>query len=179
MPVNGEFENLPAETDSKIGKFEGEVGKLDQNTMTREANVWWNSLAEGINNKEQLKIKFGDGNATVGFGEMKNRGDGFYIYKNPNNLYWIDTMPQIDCSSLDEKLNVENYIRKNISSITNKNSNNPVLGGTWYVVSIEINPNNNTGTVTYEDGHIQNKASFNYTYEQYSQKIKINKFKVN
>lgn len=173
--VKGEFQNLPAESDSKIGTFEGTVGPLNQSIMGREANVWWNSMAEGMEVKEELAIQFGDGSATVGFGEMVNRGDGVYVYKNKTNLSWIKSMSQIDCMMLDEKLYVEKYVRDNIKTIA---TDKPVLGGQWYVSNINVNPSAKTGEVSYEDGHIQSKANFIYSYDQKTENVTINKFEV-
>lgn len=62
-----------------------------------------------------------------------------------------------------ETVVVETYIRKYINTIV---SPDPVLGGTWYVVSITTDPNTNTGTVVYEDGHIQETSQFSYTIGQ-------------
>lgn len=61
---------------------------------------------------------------------------------------------------LDDQALVEKYLRENIKTLAPEK---PVLGGSWYVVSVEINPSKNTGIVVYEDGHIQGKASFHYT----------------
>jgi len=173
--ITGEFDNLPAEKDSKVGTFEGTVGPLIPEIMGRKASVWWNSFAEGMNVKEELAIEFGDGSATVGFGEMIDRGDGMYVYKDKNNLTYIDSMNQIDCEFLDEKLFTEKYVRNNIVTIT---TDKPILGGSWYVVSVNVIPTSHTGEVTYEDGHIQSKASFTYTYNKSPQSIVITKFEV-
>jgi hypothetical protein len=173
--ITGEFKNLPAESDSKVGAFEGNVGPLDQKLMGRRANVWWDSTAEGMNVKEELEIIFGEGSATVGFGEMIDRGDGVYVYKNKTNLYYIDQMNQIDCEMLDEKLFTEQYIRDNIVTIA---TNKPVLGGTWYVITTIANPIAHTAEVVYEDGHIQSKANIIYTYNKNPQTIAITKFEV-
>ena len=54
---------------------------------------------------------------------------------------------------------VEKYIRDNIKTIV---AEKPVLGGSWYVTSIDVNPLTKTGTMEYEDGHIQGKAIFEY-----------------
>lgn len=173
--IKGEFQNLPAETDSKIGKFVGIMDQLDQNNMSRSATLLWDSFAEGIETKEELLVKWGDGSATVAFGEMIDRGDGVYVYKNKNNLYWIEQMDQIDCENLREKLYIEKYIRDNIQTIS---PNKPVLGGIWYVVSVNIDSNLKTGEVLYEDGHIQNKANFKYTIDTENDKVIFNKFKI-
>ena len=173
--VTGEFQNLPAEKDSKIGTFEGTVGSLDQKIMGRRAIVWWNSLAEGMNVKEELAIEFGDGSATIGFGEMINRGDGVYVYKDKNNLTYFDSLNQYDCEYLDEKLFTEKYIRDNINIIA---TNKPVLGGSWYVLSINVNPAVHTGEIVYEDGHIRSTASLIYSYEKDPQSILVTKFEV-
>lgn len=95
--VTGEFRNLPAEKDKKVGTFEGTVGKVDPYMMGRVADVWWNSMAEGMQVKEQLKITFGEGSAQVGFGEMVDRGDGVYVYKTPDKLFYGLSMIDVVC----------------------------------------------------------------------------------
>ena len=104
--VTGEFQYIPAEKDRKIGLFRGTVEAVDKMSMTRTANVLWDSSAEGMNVTDELVIVFGEGNATVGFGEMLDRGDGVYVYKDPANLYYIDSMTDVACSDLDEKITI-------------------------------------------------------------------------
>jgi hypothetical protein len=157
--VTGEYQNLPAEKDSKVGIFTGTVGKMDPEIGGRIADVWGDSFAEGMRVTEQLNIEFGEGSAVALFGEMVDRGDGVYLYKDATKLTPGFQMSQTDCEALDDKITVEKYIRDNIKVIAPKKS---VLGGSWYITSVSINPSAKTGTMTYEDGHIQGKASFNY-----------------
>jgi len=173
--VTGEFYNIPAQSDSKFGTFEGTIGSLNQNKTGNIANVLWNSRSEGMDTKEELDIQFGEGVATVAFGEMIDRGDGVFIYKNKNNHYYVKPMSEFDCEYLDEKLFIEKYIKENFQTIV---TNKAVLGGTWYIVYININPSTKTGEVTYEDGHIQSKANLIYTYEKNPDKIVITKFEI-
>lgn len=63
-------------------------------------------------------------------------------------------------ASATEEENVESYLRANISRLSPVP---PVLGGTWYVVSVIVSPGTKTGTVEYEDGHIAEKRNFSYT----------------
>ncbi len=58
---------------------------------------------------------------------------------------------------------VENYIRENIGTISPAE---PVLGGTWYVVSIDFS-NENHVSVTYEDGHIQETFEADYEVDMW------------
>ncbi len=99
--VTGEFNYLPAEKDKKTGTFEGTVGAVDKMAMARTADVWWNSMAEGIQNKEQLRIIFGEGNAQVAFGEMVDRGDGVYVYKDINKISYGENMNDVGCDELN------------------------------------------------------------------------------
>lgn len=94
--VKGVFKNLPAEKDSKVGTFSGTVGPLDQKSMARTATLWWDSFAEGMNVTEELVVSFGDGVAGVGFGEMIDRGDGVYVYKDKSAVSWMQ-LNQTDC----------------------------------------------------------------------------------
>jgi hypothetical protein len=57
---------------------------------------------------------------------------------------------------------VEKYIRDNIKTIAIEK---PVLGGSWYVTSVYVNPSTKTGTVRYEDGHIEKKSNFRYSMD--------------
>ncbi len=73
----------------------------------------------------------------------------------------IPVVPTED-NGVQEQALVETYVRDNIKTLAPEQ---PVLGGSWYVVSITVDAVANTGVVTYEDGHIQGKASFTYTIE--------------
>ena len=64
-----------------------------------------------------------------------------------------------DKQSDSDKIIVEQYIRDNVKIIVPEK---PVLGGSWYITSVNINPSLKTGTMTYEDGHIQGNKSFSY-----------------
>lgn len=170
--ASGELDFLPAEKDSKIGSFVGTVGPMEPALMGRRVSSMWNTSAEGLNVTEELKIIFGEGTASIGFGEMIDRGDGVYVYKNPEDLKYTLNLSDVGCDVLDEIENVNNYIRKNI---TNLSTIPAVLGGTWYVVSVDIMPFENKGIVIYEDGHIREKKSFTYTLDSFSgvQNLKI------
>lgn len=157
--VTGEFRYLPAEKDRKVGMFSGIVGPVDKVAMARTLDVWWNSMAEGMETKEQLKIIFGEGTAQAEFGEMVDQGDGTYVYKDPNALTLGVPMTDVACSDLDDRIIVEQYIRDNIKTLVPES---PVLGGSWYVISVHVDPVSKTGTMTYEDGHIQGSATFSY-----------------
>lgn len=60
----------------------------------------------------------------------------------------------------DDVAMVERYVRVHISEIAPEQA---VLGGTWYVTSVLVNPSLKTGSVSYEDGHIMGNANFSYT----------------
>jgi hypothetical protein len=81
-------------------------------------------------------------------------GAGFFIFKSPV------LAPTPTPNVVDIKQNVENYLRANISKLSPVKA---VLGGTWYVVSITTDLEKNSGTVVYEDGHIQEIKNFSYT----------------
>jgi Ni,Fe-hydrogenase I cytochrome b subunit len=78
-------------------------------------------------------------------------------------------------NSLDEKTFIEQYIRDNISTLA---IDNPILGGSWYVVSIIVNPITHTGEIIYEDGHVQSKANIIYTYQENPQSVVVTKWEV-
>jgi hypothetical protein len=72
--------------------------------MARTADVWWDSMAEGMSVREQLQIIFGEGNAQVGFGEMVDIGDGVYLYKDLKNLTYGEYMTDVDCTQIPMKV---------------------------------------------------------------------------
>jgi hypothetical protein len=54
---------------------------------------------------------------------------------------------------------VEEILWKNINTLSPVKA---VLGGTFYVVSMDLDLTNNKGLVIYEDGHVQEKREFSY-----------------
>ncbi len=160
--ATGELNLLPAEKDRKTGDFKGTVGPVNGEMMARTANLWWYTVAEGMNTEEELKIIFGEGTASLGFGEMMDRGDGVYVYKDPKKVSFNLFLTDVACTDLDERVNVEGYLKENISKLS------PVkapVGGTWFVTYITIDINKNSGVVTYEDGHREEKRNFTYVTE--------------
>lgn len=158
--VTGELKFLPAEKDSKVGEFSGTISEVDKMMMARTVNAWWETLGEGMEATEELKIVFGEGIANVGLGEMVyNEMESVYEYKDLEKLNYSLELTDVACSELDEREGVEKYIRENISTLSPIDA---VLGGTWYVVSIWIDSTNKSGSVVYEDGHIQEIRDFAY-----------------
>ena len=98
--ISGSLNILPAEKDKKTGIFVGTVTPVDPVSVTRTATLMWSSSAEGIANTEELFIIFGEGIASVGFGEMKDRGDGVYIYADPKAISYTFNLQQTDCNDL-------------------------------------------------------------------------------
>lgn len=99
--VTGEYQYLPAEKDSKKGTFNGGINLIDPASLMRLANVFWESQAEGVTVTEQLNIQFNDKIAVALFGEMVDRGDGTYIYKDRTKTTPGSVMLMIDCAKLD------------------------------------------------------------------------------
>ena len=95
--VKVSFVFKPFEKDSKQGNFVGTAGPLDKEMMARTAKLMWNASAEGMTNQEELYVIFGEGVASPGFGEMKDRGDGVYVYANPENISYDLNLQQTDC----------------------------------------------------------------------------------
>ncbi len=173
--VKGEYRNLPADKDKMTGVFEGSIGVTNKMTTSRTARVWWMALAEGMTTKQELHINFGQGSAAALFGEMVNRGDGVYVYKDQTKLTPGITMPQIDCGQLVKILTVEEYVRSAIGTLS---IIKPTLGGAWYVTTIDTNPNADTGMVVYEDGHVKSKATFTYLFNKDTYAVAIKNFKI-
>lgn len=163
--VEGELQFIPAEKDKKIGNFTGSIVSSETNNTTQNIVGLWKTQAEGMESTEELRIQFTTTLARVGTGEMKENKDGVYYYADPTNISYALKLEAVNCHDVDERHAVEQYVRDNISTLA---PNSPVLGGTWYVYSISVDPSKNTGTVIYEDGHIQSHATFDYTVEESS-----------
>ncbi|MDE2399937.1 MAG: hypothetical protein KGL67_02945 [Patescibacteria group bacterium] len=168
--VTGELKFLPGEKDSKVGKFEGTVGGVNKTTMLQTADIWWDTFGEGITAKEQLKFTFDKNTASLGAGELIDRGDGVYVYKDPENLFYNIHLTALPCSSLVLRDNVENYLRANISKLSPVKA---VLGGTWHVIGVTVDLGKSAGVVVYEDGHIQEKKNFSYTTNEKQEIISL------
>ena len=82
--------------------------------------------------------------------------------KNVNSLYQTNTSGEkkLNDTSYDDTKLVENYIKENFARLVPERA---VLGGTWYLVKINVNTTTKTGTFTYEDGHKQGMAAFRFT----------------
>lgn len=100
--ASGELKFLPAEKDMKVGTLTGTVSKVDPKSMSRTVDAWWDTHAEGMNTKEQLSIIFGEGTASVGFGEMKDRGDGVYVYAQPEKITYSLNLTDVACEDLNK-----------------------------------------------------------------------------
>lgn len=96
--------------------------------------------------------------------------------KNEKNIEEQNTkLEENTNNAVEEKNAVELFVRQNISNIA---TNDEVLGGTWYVVSIDIDTASDTASVVYEDGHIQSRAILSYLYNSTDKSLKIQNFAV-
>ncbi len=95
--VEGSFTFLPAEKDSKRGILTGTLSALSGDSSVRTVYGWWNVLAEGMNSKEEIIITLSGKTAAVGFGEMKEKEDGSYVYADVNNLSYEPVLQETSC----------------------------------------------------------------------------------
>ncbi len=97
--VSGDLKFIPADKDRKVGIFDGTVSDMDKVAMTQTVDGWWATVAEGMNTTEQLKLIFNDKSAKVGLGEMVDRGDGVYVYKDANSIGYSLEIPSTSCTT--------------------------------------------------------------------------------
>lgn len=168
--ATGELKFLPGEKDTKVGKFEGTVGPVYPKMMARTADLWWNTFGEGMNVMEEQRIIFGEGVASIGFGGTADRGDGVYAYTASPDIHYTLDLNDIACSDLTERENVDKYLKENISKLSPVKT---VLGGTWNVLSATLDLGKNSGTVMYEDGHVQEKRNFSYNVNEKSEVLNL------
>lgn len=110
MKATGELRIYPAEKDSKVGGFDGLV-EIDEKNMSGSVKAWWDVMAEGTRVTEELIFKFDTQKAEIAFGEMKDRGDGFYVYKDKENIFYSMSLDKKDCEDLNQILRKEGYIK--------------------------------------------------------------------
>ena len=158
--ASGELRLLPAEKDALIGKFTGTVsgGGMPPHTL----HAWGSTVGEGMTATHELNIIFDQQEAKIGFGALKVGDDGKYTYEDPAKIDYSFDLSDISCADLNEREAVEKYLWENIAKLS---PIAPALGGNWYVVAAELDLEKNTGEVTYEDGHIQEKRNFSYVLD--------------
>lgn len=93
--VFGSLNLFSAEKDSKTGSFSG-ITKIEDGIGYIKAI--WDVSGEGLSNKEELFIIFEQNVARIGFGEMKDAGEGVYVYADPKNISYSLNLQQTDCS---------------------------------------------------------------------------------
>ncbi len=102
--VSGNLYILPAQKDKKFGTFSGNMSGMDPVAMSGYSDLWWNTLAEGTLQKEELRVALANSEkgaeASVAFGAMMQGTDGAYIYKDKETLTY-QSMPQVGCTQFD------------------------------------------------------------------------------
>lgn len=87
----------------------------------------------------------------------------FFAYQNTDDMYRIDEEienAQEQSAPQGKLMSIESYVTQNISLLSPEKE---VLGGTFYVTKIEVEPEEKKGYVEYEDGHVAYSADFTYT----------------
>ena len=95
--VIGEFSWLLTKNELKSGIFKGTVSPINPTTKKQIVSALWDAKKGSQVRTEELAIIFGGGIANVGFGTMKDRGDGVYVYANPEKLSYEPNLQQTDC----------------------------------------------------------------------------------
>ncbi|MCC6198920.1 hypothetical protein IT401_01790 [Candidatus Nomurabacteria bacterium] len=98
--LTGSFNWLPAEKDSKTGIFDGALTEESTEDGLSVAELWWHTKGEGVTATEQLFVQFDEQRARTGFGEMKDRGDGTFVYANLSDISYMPEMAAIACSEI-------------------------------------------------------------------------------
>ncbi len=96
----GTLQFLPSEKDKKTGSIEGKVIKPSSDMEAYRADLIWTVLSEGTVTKEELKIIFGDGTASIGLGDMIEGEDGIYKYKSIPEIVYGLVLYQTPCEEI-------------------------------------------------------------------------------
>jgi hypothetical protein len=97
--VTGFFDWAPAEKDHLSGTFAGTANEGGADGLAYYT-AWWKVSGEGMTNTQELKFatSTADGLAAVAFGEMKDRGDGTYVYADESKLSYAPNLIKTDCA---------------------------------------------------------------------------------
>lgn len=103
---------------------------------------------------------------------------GGVVFFYRDNIWSTGALPQTATSTPDDTraMSIEEYVKLNISSLSARAGAEEVLGGKFYVTSIEAH--GGAGTVEYEDGHIAFTADFTYSIDASHGAITIDSFLV-
>lgn len=98
--VTGYFWWRPSERDIKVGKFSGKINNKEE-LKNGTLNLVWDAQAEGVTNKEELKIKSSETVVAPGFGEMKSVSD-MWVYANPEKIVFEPNLSLVGCEYMYE-----------------------------------------------------------------------------
>ena len=84
----------------------------------------------------------------------------YFVKLNTTKVTPTPITPTPVTPTVTDNVLVEQYVRANITTLA---PDKPVLGGTWYVTAVTVDPTTTSGTVSYEDGHIASTSNFTYT----------------
>jgi hypothetical protein len=107
--ISGEVKNLPAEKDSKVGDFNAVIVTADNANHENIATGWWDARAEGSVVREELTVSFGPEEIRIFYGEMEDRGDGVYMYKDRQSASMV-SIERIDCNLYDYNFENKNRV---------------------------------------------------------------------
>ncbi|MBP7670736.1 hypothetical protein KA119_00390 [Candidatus Gracilibacteria bacterium] len=106
-----------------------------------------------------MTADFVDFTGSLDFVATTERGTLLFKNDNPSGLAENEVSFEVPVRfGVDEKVLVEDYIRANIGDL---NPTAPVLGGSWYVLTVEFLADNQVKVVA-EDGHIQSEFTAKY-----------------
>jgi hypothetical protein len=135
----------------------GYYGALTGTKKGNDIEVIYAYTVEGSQNKEkELYVMSENSLDKKRYSLLEKNG---MLVPDLNSTVRIISYAQESC----EKYFVENYLKENIVTLS---PIKPILGGSWYVVSVTVNTINSTGEVVYEDGHVQEKRDFTYGIDQ-------------
>lgn len=87
--VNGVYDWLPGEKDSKTGSF---TGTLENGTVT----ALYTYDAEGMTAKEEVLFKVDDGGLRIGTGELME-SEGVWLFKDKGLAVFGKPIPEVPC----------------------------------------------------------------------------------
>ena len=110
--VYGIINWIPGEKDSLVGAYTGVVEASDVAGYPKRLNIIYAGAGEGIISRQQEILIVGERDIKTGIGEKVQDAEGVWKFKDTTKLVYENALPQVDCSTVPERLKTD-YSKSN------------------------------------------------------------------
>ncbi len=109
--VSGVINWIPGEKDSLVGSY---IGTIEDNAdipdYSKKLKILYTAEGEGIRNIQEEILIISKDSIKTGIGEKYEDKSGVYRFKDSSKLTYENSLPQVDCSTVPERIST-NYIK--------------------------------------------------------------------